>query len=111
MHPESIEQVGCIHTAQGLEVAYAGVIIGSDMKYEDGNLVTDPLAHPGQDRNFSGLRKQLKSSKEAKKMVLAQADQLIRNTYRTLMTRGMKGTFIFCEDPMLQEHFKKALEE
>lgn len=111
MHPESIEQVGCIHTSQGLEVAYAGVIIGRDLQFVDGKLNTEPLAHPGQDRNFSGLRKRLKGTEEEKKLVLEQADQLIRNTYRTLLTRGMKGTFIYCEDPLLHAEFKNKLQD
>ena len=63
MHPESIEQAGCIHTSQGLEVVYAGVIVGSDLKLEEGELVTNPLVHPGQDKNFSGLRKRMKAGK------------------------------------------------
>jgi len=109
MHPESVEQVGCIHTAQGLEVAYAGVIIGPDLIISDDELATNPLAHPGEDKNFSGLRTRIKKSKAEKEAVLAEADQLIRNTYRTLMTRGMKGTFIFCEDNKLQEYFKQAI--
>lgn len=110
MHPESIEQVGCIHTSQGLEVAYAGVIIGSDLQFVDGEIVTNPLAHPGQDKNFSGLRKRLKQSEASKVTALAEADQLIRNTYRTLMTRGMKGTFLYCEDAALQEYFREMLQ-
>lgn len=109
MHPESVEQVGCIHTAQGLEVDYAGVIIGPDLKMSNGNLTTDPLAHPGQDKNLSGLRTRLKQGESARDEVLAEADQLIRNTYRTLMTRGMKGTFVYCEDPQLQEYFRSAI--
>lgn len=111
MHPESIEQVGCIHTSQGLEVSYAGVIIGSDLKYVDDCLITDPLAHPGQDKNLSGLRTRLKQGNTEKELVLAEADQLIKNTYRTLLTRGMKGTFIFCEDSELQAYFKKSIAE
>ena len=109
MHPESIEQVGCIHTSQGLEVVYAGVIIGNDLKFVDGELVTDPMVHPGQDKNFSGLRGRMKAGEESREQVLAEADVLIRNTYRTLMTRGMKGTFVFCEDKALGEYLKERL--
>lgn len=109
MHPESIEQVGCIHTSQGLEVAYAGVIFGADMKYVDGKIVTDPLAHPGADKNFSGLRTRVRAGIREKEAVLLEADQLIKNTYRTLMTRGMKGTFIYCVDPELQEYFRSLV--
>ena len=86
-----------------------GVIIGQDLKLEEGKLLTDPLVHPGQDKNFSGLRKRIKAGKESREQVLAEADELIRNTYRTLMTRGMKGTFVFCEDEALSEYFKDRL--
>ncbi len=109
MHPESVEQVGCIHTSQGLEIDYAGVIIGADLKITDNVLTTDPLAHPGQDKNFSGLRARLRQGKAEKEKVLQDADLLIKNTYRTLMTRGMKGTFIYCEDPNLQEYIRQSI--
>lgn len=38
---KSIEEIGCIHTCQGLELDYVGVIIGPDMRYENGQIITD----------------------------------------------------------------------
>ena len=40
--PDSFDQVGCIHTTQGLEFDYCGIIIGQDLRYEDGKVITDP---------------------------------------------------------------------
>ena len=55
------------------------------------------------------LCKCIKADKESREQVLAEADELIRNTYRTLMTHGMKGTFVFCKDNALGEYFKDRL--
>ena len=85
------------------------MIIGADLKITDNVLATDPLAHPGQDKNFSGLRTRLRQGKAEKEKVLQEADLLIKNTYRTLMTRGMKGTFIYCEDQNLQEYIRQSI--
>ncbi|MEZ5727437.1 MAG: DNA/RNA helicase domain-containing protein [Burkholderiaceae bacterium] len=98
MHDESIDQIGCIHTSQGLEVAYVGVIIGPDLRMEDGELVTDPYTHPGRDKNLQGFKGRMKSDSAG---TMELTDRLIRNTYRTLMTRGMKGCFVFCVDKAL----------
>ncbi len=84
--------------------------IGPDLKMIDARLVMDPLAHPAQDNNMSGLRKRIKQGLAEKKAVLAEVDMLIRNTYRTLMPRRMKGTFIFCEDAGLQEYFRNSVQ-
>jgi DUF2075 family protein/Mrp family chromosome partitioning ATPase len=106
MHEESKDQVGCIHTSQGLEVDYVGVIIGPDLKVVDGEMITDPYAHPGRDKNLQGFKKRMKEDPEG---TAAITDELIRNTYRTLLTRGMKGCFVFCTDKALSARFKKAI--
>src|SRR5690606_36069177 len=54
--PKSVEQVGCIHTCQGLELDYVGVIIGPDMIYADGAVQTDPLKRSSQDKTTRGIR-------------------------------------------------------
>ena len=95
----SFEQVGCIHTCQGLEFDYVGVIIGQDMRFENGRVITDQSKIAETDKT-SGIR--TCKNKEL-------ADSLIRNTYKTLMSRGQKGCFIYCEDKVLAEHFKHLL--
>lgn len=106
--PHSVEQVGCIHTCQGLEVDYVGVIVGPDLLYRDGRLITKVENRSNQDRSVRGWRRLAEVDPEG---VRRRLDTIIRNTYRTLMTRGMKGCFIFCTDPTTQEYFKRELEE
>ncbi|CAN5203073.1 DUF2075 domain-containing protein [soil metagenome] len=105
--PHSVEQVGCIHTCQGLEVDYVGVIIGPDLLYRDGTLTTAVENRSVQDRSVRGWRRLAKIDPEG---TAARVDRIIRNTYRTLMTRGMKGCFIFCTDAETQAYFKRELQ-
>ncbi|MDE1466090.1 DNA/RNA helicase domain-containing protein [Spartinivicinus poritis] len=100
----SVNQVGCIHTCQGLEVDYIGVIIGEDFVVRDGHVVTDACKRSSNDRSIRGFKKLLKESPEEAKQV---TKEIIKNTYRTLMTRGQKGCYIFCIDPETNEYFKE----
>ena len=97
--PDSFDQVGCIHTTQGLEFDYCGIIIGQDLRYEDGKVITDPSKEAMSDKS-SGIR-------SCKDKVLA--DKLIRNTYKTLMSRGQKGCYLYCEDKALLEYISRML--
>ena len=103
----SVNEVGCIHTSQGLEFDYVGVIIGDDMRYEDNHIVTDFTKRAKTDQSLKGIRKIYKENPE---LALSEADEIIKNTYRTLMTRGMKGCFVYCTDKKLAEHLRKCLE-
>jgi DUF2075 family protein len=94
-HPESREQIGCIHTCQGLELDYVGVIIGEDLVVKDGRLITQPEKRSRHDRSIRGWRKRLRQDREG---VLAETRTIILNTYRTLMTRGLKGCFVYAVD-------------
>ena len=104
--PKSVEEVGCIHTCQGLEVDYIGVIIGRDLTAIDGVLQTDPSARAKTDKSLAGYKKELKEDPVSAEI---KADEIIRNTYRTLMSRGMKGCYVYFVDPATAEHFKKLL--
>jgi hypothetical protein len=97
----SVNEVGCIHTAQGLECDYIGVIIGPDLVYRRGALVTDPFARARTDQSLKGFKAAYKSDPEG---ALARADILIRNTYRTLMSRGMNGCYVVSSDPETQDY-------
>lgn len=97
--PDSFDQVGCIHTTQGLEFDWCGIIIGNDLRYENGTVVTDKSKEALSDKS-SGIR----SCKDAE-----LADRLIRNTYKTIMSRGQKGCYVYCEDKALSEFIKKKL--
>lgn len=102
----SVEEVGCIHTCQGLEVDYIGVIIGPDLVVKEDQASTDAAARSKHDRSIRGWKTQLKQDREG---TLAKVDEIIRNTYRTLMTRGMKGCYVYCCDPELSKYLKKAI--
>ena len=104
--PKSVDEVGCIHTCQGLEVDYIGVIIGRDLIAIDGLLKTDPSARAKTDKSLAGYKKELKEDPISAQ---TKADEIIRNTYRTLMSRGMKGCYIYFVEPATAEHFKKLL--
>ena len=104
--PKSVEEVGCIHTCQGLEVDYVGVIVGRDLVAIDGVLKTDPSARAKTDASLKGYKKELKEDPISAEL---KADELIRNTYRTLMSRGMKGCYVYFVDEATADYFKSKL--
>jgi len=104
--PDSVEEVGCIHTCQGLEVDYVGVIIGRDLIAIDGVLKTNPMARAKTDASLNGYKKDLKLDPISAQI---KADKLIRNTYRTLMSRGMKGCYVYFVDEATAEYFKSKI--
>ena len=103
MKEESINQIGCIHTCQGLEIDYVGVIIGPDLLIRDGKVVTDPSKRASSDKSVFGWKKLMK---EEPLRAAAELDLIIKNTYRTLMTRGMKGCYIFSDDEETRDWFR-----
>lgn len=103
----SINEIGCIHTTQGLEFDYVGVILGDDIRYENGHVVTDFTKRASTDQSIKGLKKMYKENPEE---ALRRADEIIKNTYRTLMTRGMKGCYIYCTDEGMHQYIKKRLD-
>ncbi len=105
---DSINEIGCIHTCQGLELDYIGVIIGEDLRFEDNKIITDVLKRSKNDKSIIGIKKLLK---ENKSKALIIADKIIKNTYRTLMTRGMKGCYIYCCDKKLANYIHSRIEE
>lgn len=105
--PESVNEIGCIHTCQGLEFDYCGVIIGDDMRYDNG-IITDYTKRAKTDQSIKGIKKLLNANKE---QALQAADDIIKNTYRTLMTRGQKGCYIYCTDKKLNAYLKKRLHD
>ena len=102
--PRSIDQVGCIHTCQGLELDYVGVIVGPDLLVRDGRLVAVPENRSRQDRSIRGYKRLLQVDPVATR---SRLDRIIRNTYRTLMTRGMKGCYVFCVDDETRDYFAR----
>ncbi|MBG0825171.1 DUF2075 domain-containing protein [Planomonospora sp. ID91781] len=89
------EQVGCVYTAQGFEYDWNGVIIGPDLVVRGGRFVT--------------VRAASKDPALTRGTTDAEADRLIRNTYKVLLTRGMLGTLLFSADPETQSFLEELL--
>jgi len=92
--PNGIGQVGCVYTAQGFEFDYIGVIFGKDLVYREGT-------------GWVGVKEEsqdavVKRSKE--KFV-----DLVKNTYRVLLTRGMKGCYVHFMDEETQKFFASRI--
>lgn len=103
INPSSIDEAGCIHTVQGLEFDYVGVIIGPDMGFDGEHVTTDYRKRSKNDKSVNGLKKmERENPARAKKL----GDEIVRNTYRVLMTRGMKGCYVYCTDERLAAHLK-----
>lgn len=96
--PNSFEQVGCIHSTQGLEFDYVGIIIGLDLRYENGHIIADTSKRADTDYSIRGLNGNVKLG-----------ERIIKNTYKTLLSRGQKGCYIYCEDKALAEFLKERL--
>lgn len=103
---DSINEIGCIHTCQGLELDYVGVIIGPDLLIRDGKVLTDFKKRAKTDQSLKGINKLAKEDP-----IRAQylADSIIKNTYRTLMTRGMKGCYLFSSDKETRDYFSSKI--
>lgn len=101
--PDSVREVGCIHTCQGLELEYVGVIIGPDLVVREGKVVTDAAKRSGGDSSIKGYKSLLKTDSTAAR---EKADLIIKNTYRTLMTRGTKGCYVYSTDPETNDYLR-----
>jgi len=105
LKPESVTEIGCIHTCQGLELDYIGVILGPDLIVRNGVLQTHADKRSKMDSSIKGYKKLLKEDAvEAQK----RAAEIIKNTYRTLMTRGRKGCFVYSVDPETNRYLRDA---
>lgn len=94
--PEGFKQIGCIYTAQGFEFDYVGVIIGDDLCFDsqtgklaaDINATQDPTLRRSRD-NF---------------------EHHVKNIYRTLLSRGMKGCYVYFTNKETEQFFKSMIE-
>lgn len=106
INPSAIDQVGCIHTCQGLELDYVGVIIGPDLVSDkEGCLITQPKERAKDDKTIRGYRQLAKTDPEQAKRLTGL---VIKNTYRVLMSRGMKGCYVYAVDNFFRERLRAA---
>jgi DUF2075 family protein len=95
--PNGINQIGCIYTAQGFEFDYVGVIVGKDLVYD-----LDKQDWEGiKENSYDGA---VKRSKD-------QFTALIKNTYRVLLSRGIKGCYVYFMDKDTERFFKSRMEK
>jgi len=107
MRPNSVNEIGCIHTCQGLELDYVGVIIGDDMIARNGIIQVDPSKRSKMDASIKGYKTMLKANPENAKSIIRN---IIKNTYRTLMTRGLKGCYVYFTNKETEVYFKSRIE-
>ncbi|MBD5350299.1 MAG: DUF2075 domain-containing protein [Bacteroides sp.] len=98
--PQGVNQIGAVHALQGWDLDYAGVIIGPDLIYDKEN---DCLKGNTQ----TGVNKQKGLERPSEEM----ANKYFKNIYRVLMSRGMKGCYVFCCDPEVGKFIKRHLEK
>lgn len=105
--PKSINEIGCIHTCQGLEVDYVGVIVGPDLVARNDTIITDPSKRSKMDQTIKGYKRVLK---EDPLHGTHRIDRIIKNTYRTLLTRGRKGCYVYFTDQETENYFRSRIE-
>lgn len=94
-----IEQVGCIHTSQGLEFDYVGVIIGNDLRFDSDKM--EYYVDWNSYKDSTG-KKGLKNNPE-------ELAKLVKNIYKTLLSRGMKGCYVYFVDKEVEKYFTQRL--
>ncbi len=94
--PNGINQIGCIYTAQGFEFDYVGVIIGDDLTYN-----FDMQRWDGHSEN---------SHDGPVKKAQGKFVDLVKNTYRVLLSRGMKGCYVYFIDKDTERFFKSRID-
>jgi DUF2075 family protein len=109
---DGIDQVGCIHTIQGLEFDWLGVLIGDDLTCLDGKVLGRPERRAKTDKSLSGFKATLNAAKgdvAATADIHAKVQKIIKSTYRVLLSRGRKGTFVWCQDKGFAQYLKQRL--
>lgn len=97
--PNSINEVGCIHTVQGYDLNYAGIIIGPELSYDEENNTL--VVNEDKYKDANGKRS------------ISHPDELkyyIINIYKTLLTRGIKGTYVYVVDEKLRNKLQELTE-
>lgn len=101
---DSVEEVGSIHTVQGYDLNYAGVIIGPELRYD--RRVGRMFVHRASYRDRKG-----KENNPTLGLTYSDDDLLryVVNIYGVLLTRGMRGTYVYVCDPALRDHLRDYL--
>lgn len=96
--PAGFDQVGCVYTAQGFEYDYSGVVLGPDLVWRRDRWVAVRAAN--KDPDF----------KNRTRVSDADFDRLVRNVYKVLLTRGMRGVSLYSTDRETQAHLRRLVD-
>ena len=94
---KKLQEIGCIHTIQGFDVDYIGVIFGREIIYRNGKIQVNRKEY----KDKGGF---------SKKMPDKELGKYIKNIYRVLMSRGMRGTYIYVFDKKLRNYLNKYID-
>jgi len=94
--PNGINQVGCVYTAQGFDLDYVGLIFGTDLVYDPDQATW--IGHPENSYDTVVKRDRIKFA------------GLVKNTYRVLLSRGLKGCYVYFQDKNTEHFFRSRLE-
>lgn len=96
--PQTINEIGSTFTIQGFDLSYVGVILGPSVKYRDRQIVFDPSSS----KNEKAKRNRTLSNGERQQF----GETFIRNEVKVLLTRGVKGLYIYAVDEQLRNALK-----
>lgn len=108
---DTFDQIGCIHTCQGLQFDYIGVVIGEDLRYENNEIIVDISRRASDDATVSRKSREQFLRKYGKEMTKKREVNIVKNTYRVLLTRGINGCRIYCLDAGLRGYIKDSIVE
>ena len=97
LRPSAKDEIGCIHTTQGYDLNYVGVIFGEEIDYDKVNnqITIDPSRHFDSNVQNGASPEQLK--------------QYLMNSYKVMMSRGIKGCYVYVCNPSLKEYLSKYI--
>lgn len=93
---KELKEIGCVHTIQGYDVNYVGVLFGREIVYRDGKIQVDRNEY----KDKGGMNGDMNDE---------ELLTYIKNIYRILMTRGMNGTYIYVFDKELRKYMEKYI--
>lgn len=101
--PNAVREIGCVHTTQGFDLAYVGVVIGPDLRYDKKKkrIVVD-RGHVFDANMKNGIAKDKAGDEQLRSFVL--------NSYKVLLTRGVRGCFVYVVDKNLREYLKQFID-
>lgn len=94
----SIDEVGCIHTTQGYDLNYSGIIFGNEISF---NPDTEEIYIKEENYFDKNGKQSIKDPKELKAFII--------NIYKTIMLRAIKGTYVYVCDPLLRKYFESFI--